>query len=195
MAKKEHVFVYLAGKMTSKTDLYKHPMGTWRNEIFDKDLDYLISNSEDSLLRFGGPTIEYKNYIYRYIAPFPVDAGGHGLNYGENTHGAAPLYTDLRYEEIFNQCKEAIKHSDIVFAWIDDPTAYGTLYELGMCYAIRKPVFLAMPLKFETGIVSPQDMWFAATGADQHIYVNSLGQAWSLFVKVAPQMISDSRKN
>lgn len=185
--------------MTGGVVDYKHLIGTWRNKIFDKDGEFLFYNGSTI-----NPTIptEFKketeinvgDITFRYIAPYPTNNGGHGLNYGENTHGA---FSVLSKEEIFAECKEGIKNSDIVFAWIDEPTAYGTLYELGICYSLCKPVFMAMPIDFENyeeHRVHPKDFWFASMGADQFVYTNNVKQAWDLFTKIALSLIADNKK-
>jgi len=57
-------------------------------------------------------------------------------------HGA-PIY--FLNGEILRWNQEAIARADLVFAWIDDVTAYATLYELGYAAALKKRIIIAGP--------------------------------------------------
>ena len=58
-------------------------------------------------------------------------------------------------KEVYNICIEQIKKSDIVFAYIDDTTCYGTLFELGYAASIGKDIIILYDYKFPSN-----DMWF-----------------------------------
>jgi hypothetical protein len=66
----------------------------------------------------------------------------------------------LRQERVVALCQEAIRQSDVVFAWLDQEDAYGTLVELGYANALQKRVWIAGPASFP-------DLWFAYRSADR----------------------------
>jgi len=57
-------------------------------------------------------------------------------------HGSPLQFLD---GEILRWNQEAIARADLVFAWIDDVTAYATLYELGYAAALKKRIIIAGP--------------------------------------------------
>jgi hypothetical protein len=65
-------------------------------------------------------------------------------------------YSGLRREDLLNRCHGAIARCDVIFAWLDDPTAYGTLVELGWAHAMHKTIWIASPTFLP-------DLWFAYT--------------------------------
>lgn len=52
-------------------------------------------------------------------------------------------------------CLNAIKNSTMVFAWIDDPTCYATLFELGYAVALGIHTVVAYPKEFDKS-----ELWF-----------------------------------
>lgn len=63
-------------------------------------------------------------------------------------------------QHIVSLCWHAIQRCDVLFAWLDDPTAYGSLVEIGWAHALQKPVWIASPTWLP-------DLWFAYTLATQ----------------------------
>jgi hypothetical protein len=152
--------VYLAGKI-GKND--------WRHELVEE----LRSYGSNEL--YEDPTKEWPilpNAIeggFSYSGPFFI-ACDHGCSHGENTHGydegcLGPAFYDeikrrdntQRKVHIAEQCRKALERSDYVFAWIDDLTAYGTLFELGYAKALGKKIFLAIPEHFH----DERELWFS----------------------------------
>ncbi len=70
-----------------------------------------------------------------------------------------PMADEARRKHVRLLCFQAISLSDIVFAWIDSPTCYGTLVEIGYAKALRKRIWIAGPAEFS-------DLWFAYSCAD-----------------------------
>jgi len=68
---------------------------------------------------------------------------------------------------------------DIVFAWIDDLTAYGSLAELGFARALGKQIWLAWPNEFS-------DLWFIKEFASEVLIAESAELAFRelLFTKL-----------
>jgi hypothetical protein len=59
----------------------------------------------------------------------------------------------------------------VIFAWIDDPTCYGTLVEIGYASAMRKPVLIGMRKEYP-------DLWFARTLASYCTIAGTAEQAF-----------------
>jgi hypothetical protein len=98
-----------------------------------------------------------------YVGPFFVSCD-HGCAHGANSHGAGVTCQQdwhqggEQQEKVFWKCCLGIKASDLFIVWADEnfSTAYGTMAEIGMAYALKKPiVFIA-----KTG-VTLSDQWFA----------------------------------
>lgn len=62
-------------------------------------------------------------------------------------------------------CLNAILRSDVVFAWMDSSTAYGTLVELGFALAHRKPIWWAQRAEN----IDMDDLWFIRVAAREVI--------------------------
>jgi hypothetical protein len=81
----------------------------------------------------------------------PVEFGGHGIGWpGDKA-------------EIFDSCVKGVSACDVVFCWLDDWTAFGTLVELGMAHALGKCVVIASTHAGSwrhDGLVD-DDLWFA----------------------------------
>jgi hypothetical protein len=124
--------IYLAGKI-SKND--------WRSVLFPKLSDAWT----------GGPWPIYRKVIlgkYHYSGPFFLSCD-HGCNHQPQSHAAADtecqtvsVHDSVRFF-IAEQCNAAIRKSDILFAWLNDLTAYGTLVEIGTAIGLGKKVVLA----------------------------------------------------
>lgn len=97
-------------------------------------------------------------YGMDYFGPYTNDCG-HGCNYGEHSHGANAKY----FRKSVNvNCLHAIERADLLFAWLDDNTAYGTLAEIGYAKGLGKTVWVAAPQE-------DADLWFARTMADDFL--------------------------
>ncbi|HEY1016296.1 MAG TPA: hypothetical protein VGE07_26535 [Herpetosiphonaceae bacterium] len=58
-------------------------------------------------------------------------------------------------------CCEALRQSDLVFAWINTQSAYGTFAELGYAHALGVPIWLAGPRFF-------RELWLIYAMAERH---------------------------
>jgi hypothetical protein len=105
---------------------------------------------------------------HSYTGPFFISCD-HGCYHGENDHG---LGTDsggdgsvfaVRQQEVVRLCKEAVDRADVVFCWVDDPTIYGSLFELGYAHAKQKDIWIAGPERIS-------DHWFAEAHADRVLW-------------------------
>ena len=129
---------YFAGKI-SHTD--------WRHS--------LVSQLRNSPWINPGPATELPIHIdgiapgLHYSGPFFTSCD-HGCFHGPNTHGVVASYgthcTGTPYPvphkqrfRVATASKYQIHRADIVFAWLESETAYGTLLEIGFAHALGKP--------------------------------------------------------
>jgi hypothetical protein len=80
---------------------------------------------------------------------------------------------DMMQGHVARRCLAGIRDADIVFAWIDDLSCYGTLVEIGIAWSARKYVFLGFDNAFDS-----EDFWFAQQLAND--YCGSVSPATSL---------------
>ena len=141
--------VYLAGKIKSNG---------WRQEIVDIRNNFY--GDKKNKIR-NGIEIRYKNNIY-ITGPFFLSCD-HSCYHGDNSHGVGlnsyndcyGLTDNFSEDEVKDICLRQIKKSDVIFAYINDDTCYGTLYELGYAKSLGKKIIIL----FESGKLM-KDMWF-----------------------------------
>jgi len=68
------------------------------------------------------------------------------------------------------QCRKAIAHCDVFFAWLDDATAYGTLVEIGLAQGLGKYTVIATRDRWARGLGPLDDLWFAFETVDAELY-------------------------
>lgn len=78
------------------------------------------------------------------------------------------LAYELARKQVIKLCLQAIMKADVIFAWMDSYTAYGTLVELGFALAHHKPIWWGEAER-------PYDMlgvdlWFARSTAEMVAY-------------------------
>jgi hypothetical protein len=93
-----------------------------------------------------------------YAGPYFIGCD-HGCYHGEGTHGAGvnkdtcccddglefPMPLGDFGAEVTQNCLFSIANASIVFAWLDNLSAYGSFAELGFAHGIGKPIWLAWP--------------------------------------------------
>lgn len=70
--------------------------------------------------------------------------------------------------KVHRLCLKAIDESDLVYAWVDDPTCYATIYEMGYAHAKGKYTAVAYPPKFDKS-----ELWFMSACSDEIIEAES----------------------
>lgn len=164
--------VYLAGKVSSSN--WRRPLignRGFRDSDYD-EADYgaaargdvpATAQYPDWPQEFGAVLDGLADYVGPYFVECHADAPlpeGHGIA------GCCEQERDLQNVRVFvhRQSRAAIDRADIVFAWLDDPTAHGTLWELGYAAAKGKRVVIAHPPM----TAKIDQMWFAlaALGPD-----------------------------
>lgn len=154
--KKKELNVYLAGKISNRD---------WRQQIVDIRNNQNLSGDNYSVNKIKNVKIKYKDNIY-ITGPFFLSCD-HSCYHGENCHGlgANKHYgcygeTTLTEKQVNDICMSQIRKSDVLFAYINDNTCYGTLYEIGYAIAYGLKVILL----FESGKLM-KDMWFITKNA------------------------------
>lgn len=136
--------VYLAGKITNNW---------WRNEILEPNWSYTYPQTRTPGISTFNDNGEYFNMEYDagdFIVTGPHSIGcDHSCFHGENAfHTAGGAFNGccedygVTKQEVFEACTHQIDKADIVFAYIDDKDAYGTLFELGYAYNHFKRIFI-----------------------------------------------------
>lgn len=130
-----------------------------------------------------------------YCGPFFIDCS-HGCFKGRSTHnvgawedllgghGEKSTYCNNGYspnrKTTLRMCLACIDESDVVFVWLDQFTAFGTIAEIGYAYALKKPIWLWEPWD---GYDFESDIWFARSMASENRHANSPLEAFEAFTK------------
>lgn len=96
--------------------------------------------------------------VFDYTGPYFTETCGHsdeGCSQPEHRLGSWCEGDEVGRRGTRDLCFAAIEKADIVFAWLNDTTAYGTLVELGYAHARRKTVITAAP----TLPCTPAELW------------------------------------
>jgi hypothetical protein len=149
--------IYFAGKI-GHTD--------WRHELVER------ATGQSRILRDSDGPFEFSmgRHQVTYQGPFFCSCD-HGCFHGPHTHGvgldihvgcpAARSPHDVFADggAVYFESLAAIDRSEWVFAFINDPTCFGTLFELGYARARGKALILCFSEKR-----LDRDMWFISQG-------------------------------
>lgn len=162
--------VYLAGKI-EKND--------WRHDLFP---DLRVSQLST------GVRAEVTSEGLIYMGPF-FSSCGHGCAHGPSQHGSGvdgvgcfegQADTELVRGKVARTCLRSIESSTFIYCWIEDLTAYGSLFELGYARAKAKQIFVAVK-KSEKGQELSSELWFALTQAHKWVEAESPEDGWTRF--------------
>ncbi len=150
--------IYLAGKIAQND---------WRHDLLGHQLRGAWEWDEEAPSTHW-PVIERGILgTFDYVGPYFM-SDDHGCGHGASTHGCG---TDgficgfsnpaPRRAQVRDLCFDAIDRADIVFAWLDDPTAYGTLVEIGYARGRGKQVIVAAPQRPNgfKGMYGPDELY------------------------------------
>lgn len=160
--------VYLAGKIAQSD---------WRHAVVD-GLDDACSELWTAADAFAWPRLPGAIFgAFDYVGPYFVGEG-HGCAHGERSHGVGLAMVfghasaaRLRQDRCAKACLESLRRADVVFSWLDDSTAHGTLIELGYAMAVpgARRVIVARPSSLEPvtwgghgDYYNNDDLWFAS---------------------------------
>ena len=148
--------VYLAGKIEAndwRHDVVTGLRGAWSNDLPDP----MRPETWCDWPVWPGAVCDG---LGDYVGPYFVSCD-HACTHGASTHATSGGCNDAPVDDarafVHRQCLDALHCADLVFAWLDDRTAYGTLVELGYAAALRKRVVIAHPGDLRL----VRDMWFA----------------------------------
>ncbi|MFB7333593.1 DUF559 domain-containing protein [Streptomyces adustus] len=144
---------------------------------------------------------------FDYTGPYFVDTCSHSdAGCGQSEHRAgSECEGDYGNRSItLQRCLKAIDQADIIFAWLYDLTAYGTLAEIGYAKGRGKTVIVASPenpgLEYcshentEDEIarhsLNMRDLWFAFALADTVIKASTPLEALKQFADLNPKLES-----
>lgn len=159
---KQKTYIYLAGKIKSNG---------WREAIVNiRNCDYMAAGTktkEELLLLFKKGFISFNNF-YAIKGPFFLSCD-HSCYHGENSHGVGvnqegcgSMFGDaFTEEEVIDVCKYQIENSDIIFAYINDNTCYGSMFEIGYAKSLGKKIIIVFDTKKRQ-----KDMWFITKNSD-----------------------------
>jgi len=184
--------VYCAGKIAPsdwRHDLFPGLRGALqgagaRPQTWEAQLEPLVvareperSHTEvDLRLVYAGPYF----LTYRHGGAHGRDAHGQRdsweLAVPREAHGAAPA---MAPGAVVGRCLGWLLKSDIVFAWLDSPTAYGTVAEIGFARGIGIPVFGYVDRRRREDL---SDLWFAQHLCQVLEVAPDPYQAWGRFV-------------
>jgi very-short-patch-repair endonuclease len=194
--------IYLAGKIGPND--WRHDLTGWQLrhawEVDDAHPDEPWPVMKRSILG-----------VFDYVGPYFV-SDDHGCGHGSNTHGCGndgvvPCFTyeNLpKRDRVRELCLSAIDTADIVFAWLDDLTAYGTLVEIGYARGRGKIIVIAAPEAPRTfgwssnadevvlGIAdsATNDLWFAFSCASTIITAETPHEAVKEVARLFPALES-----
>jgi hypothetical protein len=146
--------IYLAGKVSKNC---------WRHEIIE-DLRSVTGGSCMQTEVPEWPILHDAIFgCHDYVGPFFIGCD-HGCFHGDTSHGSIDVdaHCDSALERtrrdlVVRRCKNAIRSTDLFFAWITDQSCYGTIAELGYAVALRKRICIATPIQAEDYL---GDIWF-----------------------------------
>lgn len=194
--------VYLAGKINKNDWRGSLPYIDWRgnrqngNDRWGDGSDEEYNDSNGELPKTWVPREAGSNLLV--TGPF-FESCDHGCGHGPGTHGVnagsdvvrSGRCVGLNYpnprRRVWDLCCQAIVAADVFFFWMDDPTAHGSLVELGMARALGKKIIICRewtdgvehgiypddcPASGHCGckkqtIEKRDELWFAAQCADE----------------------------
>ncbi len=170
--------IYFAGKI-AKND--------WRHQLAPRtnlSLDGYENTGSDDADRVIWPELPIRSWQGAralYVGPFFMGCD-HGCFHGPSAHGVAAgghacPGPGMTRRGLVANCFHAIDRCDAFFAWLDDPTAHGTLVELGFAAARHKHIVVATHPHISDAV--RKDMWFAFAAASEVLTAQSPVEAFN----------------
>lgn len=169
--------VYLAGPISN---------AHWRDQIrafepITDTFEYMNYETEENDFIVTGPhAIGCDHKCYHNFALHVAARNNVSNDYGGDCNDL-----QLSGDDVVDACTSQIDRADVVFAFINGTSSYGTLAEIGFAFALGKPIYILFACE-ELAMA----MWFVARMATE-IYVNAdfipeeiaVKQAFDKFIK------------
>ena len=140
--------IYLAGKITAhgwRDDIVNR---CWVEEFHPFDDGSGINFADTHPVSMPAAWTLRTSEHYDITGPFFIRCD-HSCTHGQSTHatagGCVQNHRGVMRNEVRRLCLDAIERSDVVFAWLDDATAYGTIAEIAWAHRAEKHIVLAVP--------------------------------------------------
>lgn len=171
--------VYCAGKI-AKND--------WRHTLFPGLRDAVDTYGAEGPDRF--PEVGPTRGEFEYCGPYFLSCD-HGCYHGDSEHGIGALGAECGVEgetgvKVPLLCNQWLQRSEVLFVWLDDPTAYGTITEIGMAYATGRLIWLYRPHAAGAWL---QDAWFPLKAATRALPAANAVEAFEHFEQDAPGIL------
>lgn len=184
---------YLAGKITGTT---------WRDQIVpgwseeNHSFNYykaVLEPRYDGVLGWGPVQVDApgRSPAISYLGPWWSDStgmwGGHaiatrmGSPHASVDEESGRFSLDHKGRSRFSVrvcVEDAIRQSDLIFAWIDTADCLGTLFEIGLAAGLKKNVVFASPVHFDTS-----EFWLSRYFSHYCVVAPSPRAAWDAFWK------------
>ena len=191
--------IYLAGKITAhgwRDDIVNR---CWVEEFHPFDDGSGINFADTHPVPMPAAWTLRTSEHYDITGPFFVRCD-HSCTHGQSTHatagGCVQNHRGVMRDEVRRLCLDAIASSDVVFAWLDDATAYGTIAEIAWAHRAEKHIVLAVPpcptknvygwgiegghgVEITCDCIIHGEQWFAAGMANHIIEAADATTAWN----------------
>jgi hypothetical protein len=164
--------LYFAGKISSDD---------WRLTLFpDLRQARLPGNPPPESVSVTAPG----GFLVAYTGPFFISCD-HGCWHGPGTHGVGVGLpsTDGGVADpeidVVRRSLAGIARAERVFAFVENPSAYGTFAEMGFAAALGRPIFLALDTR--QPIAWSRDAWFVLRLASTVYLARDVLDAWQAF--------------
>jgi hypothetical protein len=175
---------YFAGKI-SHTD-WRHTLvrdlrnaGLYDDECQDFRRRPILANAIGEGLHYSGPHF---------------NACDHGCAHGPHQHGVLDCCTEDLVpprRHVSTAAMFQIKRADILFAWLEDLTCYGSLVEIGVARGLEKEIWISWPPEMATirdgkitSYAPKRDLWFAESLASYTCLAETAKQAFCYFLSL-----------
>lgn len=196
--------IYLAGKITAHG--WRDDIVGWRTwqETFSNDSDEGLDEGlgiDWACCNSPLPTAWRLRVREHYDITGPFFVGcDHSCTHGQSTHatagGCIQPHRGRARDAVRQLCLDAIDRSDVVFAWLDDYTAHGTIAEIAHANAKGIYIVLAVPpcptknvygwgiegghgVEITCDCIIHGEQWFAAGMANHIIETADATTAWN----------------
>lgn len=166
---KELKSIYLAGKIDRgdwRHDLVKELHGSVRScfgDIYQGKQWPVLKSAVFDLLDYTGPYFVSDDHNASMHGDDEHGTGAQGLRVDTEIDGHGIATGMHRRDWTVLSCRKAIEQTDLLFAWIDCTTCYGTIAEIGYAKALGKVIWIGGPRKY-------RDLWFVYEMADNTLF-------------------------